>query len=95
MYACICTFLPIKCCVLLNASTVLTRHQLLDPPANRPPPRIGGRDGRDNAGDNFGEDNESRNPVNFGDIPFADIGFFEDILRSEADAVVRVESINV
>eukprot|EP01036_Dinobryon_divergens_P023538 gene23538-31893_t len=66
------------------------RIMLLDPPANRPPPRRGGRDGRDNAGDNFGEDNESRNPVNFGDIPFADIGFFEDILRSEADAVIRM-----
>ena len=27
--------------------------------------------------------------MNFGDIPFADIGLFEDILRNEADAVVR------
>lgn len=58
--------------------------KIVDPPANRKPPRYGdGGDSRD------GDDAESRNPVDFGDI---EIGTLDSFLRLGPDAVVMINS---
>lgn len=63
-----------------------------DPPSDRPPR---GRDSVDDGGRSGADDSESRKPVDFGDIPFGDIGLFQSLIRGVSDAVVTAHSKDI
>eukprot|EP00597_Dinobryon_sp_UTEXLB2267_P015194 CAMPEP_0170105996 /NCGR_PEP_ID=MMETSP0020_2-20130122/5108_1 /TAXON_ID=98059 /ORGANISM="Dinobryon sp., Strain UTEXLB2267" /LENGTH=568 /DNA_ID=CAMNT_0010330233 /DNA_START=168 /DNA_END=1873 /DNA_ORIENTATION=- len=60
---------------------------LLDPPMNWDPPQSSSLDDSNAKGGD--EIIETRNPVDFGDIPFGDIRMFKELLAKGIDAVIR------